>query len=401
VYGTTGPTWIEDLRDPNPTTGAFLQAAQELGWPPIEVNDPDAEGAGPVRVTQHRGRRWSAADAYLEPARRRPNLRIITGAMAQRVVMTSGRAVGVEVARPGEGPMVVRAGAEVILAAGAVGSPHLLMRSGIGDPDELRSLGIDVVAPRAEVGRNLQDHLLVAVVVRTPRPVSLVTAKSPRNLARFLVRGRGPLTSNVGEALALLRTSPDEPAPDLELIWAPVPFIDHGQVTPDGHGLTVGVALLQPQSRGRITLGPSDAATPHIDPGYLTDPGGRDLATMVTGVRWARRVLAAAALRPWVGESVEPASTVGDTGEELAAFVRQQAETLYHPVGTCRMGTDADAVVDAQLRVRGVEGLRVVDASVMPRITRGHTHAPTVMIAERAAAAITGRAIATEAALTE
>jgi len=383
-----GALTIGDLRDPNPTTRAFVRAAMETGIPPLE----DAKGAEPegvtvARVTQRRGRRWSAADAYLRPALRRPNLTVRAGAHVTRVLVEGRRAAGVEYRRAGE-RAVAHAEREVILAGGAVNSPQLLMLSGIGPGDALRALGIEVCRHLPGVGANLQDHLAIAVIVRCPEPVSLVAAESLANLARYLVFRRGMLTSNVGEAYALVRTRPDVAAPDLELIFAPVPFMEHGLVKPPGHGLTIGLVLLQPRSRGVVELeSPDPLAPPRIRPGYLSDPDGEDLGTLVEGLRLARRVFRAPALARYVGAELEPGSEVA-TDLALAAFVRQKAETLYHPVGTCRMGIDDLAVVDPELRVQGVDGLRVVDASVMPVIIRGHTHAPTVMIAEKAAALI-------------
>ncbi|MFE1953026.1 GMC family oxidoreductase [Streptomyces sp. NPDC059524] len=220
------------------------------------------------------------------------------------------------------------------------------------------------------------------MTVRTPHPVSLTGADTPANIARFLLRGRGPLTSNVGEAVAFVATRPELAAPDIELIYAPVPFIGHGLTPPTEHGLTVGVVLLQPRSSGRITpTGAGAGAAPRIDPGYLTDE--EDLRTLIAGVRRAEELFDDPALRPLRSAPMGGYPGVVDDAA-LAAAIRAGAETLYHPVGTCRMGADPDAVTDPRLRVRGVEALRVVDASVMPRITRGHTHAPTVALAERA-----------------
>ena len=381
-YGTEGPLWIEELRDPNPLTGAFLAACAESGLTRLaEMNGPDNTGFAPTPVTQHRGRRWSAADGYLRPALGRSNLTVITGALVHRVLLDGDRATGVEY-RDAAGT-VTRAEAtrEVILSAGAIGSPHLLQLSGIGDPDRLAAAGIDMRHELPLVGEGLQDHLAVVVAVRTPRPISLVSAESTGNLLRYLLFRKGMLTSNVGEAAAFIRSDPTLPAPDLELIFAPVPFLDHGLTDPPGHGMSIGIVLLQPESRGRITATSADPAeAPLIDPGYLTDPGGHDLRRLVHGVEQAQHLYATAALSPHVSGPIEPA----DPGADREAFIRSQAETLYHPVGTCAMG----AVVDATLRVHGLTGLRVVDASVQLNIIRGHTHAPTVMVAERAAALI-------------
>jgi choline dehydrogenase len=384
--GGEGPVHVGALRDTNPLTHAFLAAAEAYGLPRVDaLNHGDQEGVGHTPVTQHAGRRWSAVDAYLRPALRRHNLEVITGATVTRVVIEEGRASGVEFRRAGGREEAVRAAREVIVSAGAINSPQLLMLSGIGRGSHLRDLGIDVAVDLPGVGENLQDHLMVAVIVATTSSLSLVAAESLANTARWLLRRRGMLTSNVGEAAAFVRTRDGLPAPDIELIFAPVPFVDHGLVKPAGHGMTLGPVLLQPRSRGRVSLASGDAtAKPRIEARYLTDPDGVDLATMVAGVRLARRILAMPQLAAHGTEPVEPAGDV-DTDAEIADFVREQAETLYHPVGTCRMGADRDAVVDERLRVHGVRGLRVVDCSVMPTIVRGHTHGPAMMIAERAA----------------
>ena len=383
--GVGGPQRIEDLRDPNPTSLAFVRAAVAAGIPDNpDVNGEKNEGVGLTQVTQRRGRRWSAADAYLRPARRRRNLAIRTGAYAVRVLFDGRRATGVEYIQNGE-RFVAHAAREVILAAGAVNSPQLLLLSGVGPAEALGNHGIPVVADVPGVGRNLQDHLAVVIVVECRRPVTLVAADSFGKFLRWLLFRRGMLTSNVGEACALVKLGLGASAPDIELIFAPAPYIDHGFVKESRHALTVGVILLQPESVGAITLRSADPfMAPMIEPHYLSDPSGADLRLMVEGVKLARRVLATPPLADYVGAAIEPeAGTDGDSA--LSAFVRAQAETLYHPVGTCRMGTDAGAVVDPRLLVRGVERLRVADASVMPRIVRGHTNAPAIMIGEKAA----------------
>ncbi len=382
--GRGGPQRIEDLRDPNETTRAFVRAAVAAGIPEnTDINGERNDGVGLTQVSQKRGRRWSAADAYLRPARRRPNLTVMTGAHVTRVVFEGGRATGVEFVQAGQ-PQTVRAEREVILAAGAVNTPQLLLLSGVGPAEALRGHGIPVIADAPGVGQNLQDHLSVAVVVACRRPVTLAAAETPWQLARWLLFRRGMLTSNIGEACALIRCAQEARAPDIELIFAPVAYINHGLVKHPGHAITIGVILLQPESVGSITLRSSDPfAAPLIEPRYLSDPAGADLRLMVDGVKLARRVMATPPLADYVGDPIAPAAG-SETDAELAAFVRAQAETLYHPIGTCRMGTDAAAVVTPDLCVRGVERLRVADASIMPRIVRGHTNAPAIMIGEKA-----------------
>jgi choline dehydrogenase len=310
---------------------------------------------------------------------------VITGALVQRIAIEGGRARGVEYRSPDDHVVVAQARREVLLSAGAIGSPHILLLSGIGPAAQLKSVGIDVVVDSPEVGENLHDHLVTAVIVACPQPITLVSAESVANLLKYFLLRRGMLTSCVGEAATLVRSRPELNAPDLELIFAPVPYMDHGLTPPPGHGLTIGVVLLQPESRGRLRLRSNDPQTaPAIDPRYMTDPGNRDMDAMIAGIRLAKRLFASQALGRFAGDPIEPGPGA-DSTPALTEFVQTQAETLYHPVGTCRMGGDAQAVVDPALCVRGVEGLRVVDASIMPRINRGHTHAPTIMIAERAA----------------
>ena len=384
VYGTSGPHFISELRDPNPTTSAFLAGCAELGMRRLgELNEPDNTGFAPTPVNQRRGLRNSAADAYLRPARRRRNLTILTRAFAQRILLDGARATGVEYRDAAGVTQRVTASREVIVSAGAVNSPQLLMLSGIGDADQLRAAGVEPRHDLAGVGGNLQDHPACAVTVHCPKPITLFSADSPTQLARFLLLRRGMLTSSVNEAVAFVRTDPALAAPDIELVWLPVPLLGEGLTPPPGHGLTVGVELLQPDSRGHIRLASSDPAEPPlIDPGYLTAES--DLRGLLAGLRVAEDLCETAALRPYIGAPMAPWPGKVDDAT-LTTFIREHAQTAFHPVGTCRMGNDDAAVVDCQLRVRGLDRLRVVDASVMPRITRGHTHAPTVMIAERAA----------------
>jgi choline dehydrogenase len=361
---SVGPFVLAEQRDPSPLTSAFVAAAVEAGIPPVaDLNAPEAEGVAQVLVNQRRGRRWSVADGYLRPVRRRSNLKVLTRAHAARVLLEDGRAVGVEVHRDGQLERVT-ARREVILSAGAIGSPHLLLLSGI---------------EAAGVGENLQDHLVGGLLATTTSTRTLYTAESWRNLIRYLLLRRGPLTSNVAEAAAFVRTTPELEAPDLELIFAPVLFVDEGLTPPPEHGLTIGTIALQPRSSGSVKLRSSDPFDPPlIDPGYLSNED--DLRVLLYGVRLARGLLETSALRPLVRDELLPGAGV-QTDEELTAVLRAKAHTLYHPVGSCALGT----VVDADLRVRGVGGLRVADASVIPRVPRGHTNWPTVAVAEKAA----------------
>ena len=384
-HGAGGPLSVSDLRDPSPLSRAFVQAGIEAGLAANpDFNGEEQDGVGPSLVTQRKGTRCSTAAAYLKPARRRPNLTVVTGAHATRVLFDGRRATGVEYRRDGR---VETAGTrrEVIVSGGAINSPQLLMLSGVGPAAELQAHGIDVVHDLPGVGRNLQDHLSVTVLATCHQPLSLLAAESLGNVARFLLLKKGMLTSNVGEAGAFARTDAGLDAPDIQLLFAPVLYINHGLAPPPEHGFTVGVVHLTPKSSGAVALSSADPfAAPRITANYLSDTDGDDLRVLVDGVKLARRVIRAHAFDPYRKAELAPTADVeGDA--VLATFVRGMAETLYHPVGTCSMGIDAAAVVDPELRVRGIDGLRVVDASVMPVIPRGNTNAPTIMIAEKAA----------------
>jgi choline dehydrogenase len=376
---------LAELPDRHVLAEAFVHSAQAVGIPRTEdLNGEDSEGVGFVPVSQRRGRRFSVLDGYLAPARRRPNLTVVTGAHATRIVIEDRRAVGVElVTRDGE-PDEARAAREVVLCAGAIGSPHVLQLSGVGPRQPLEDAGIDVVHESPGVGANLLDHLANGLLVRTRGTETLASAESLRNLARWALLGRGPLTSNLGEAVAFVRSRPGLALPDLELLLAPVLFEKEGLEPPSEHGLTLAVVLLVPRSRGTVLLRSADPREPPaIDPRYLTDPDAEDEATLLRGLRLARRVLAQEPLASFVDGEILPGDDAR-TDDQLRAHLRALSQTLYHPAGTCRMGSDAGAVVDTRLRVRGIGGLRVADASVMPALPRGHTNWPTVMIAERA-----------------
>ncbi|HXQ59960.1 MAG TPA: GMC family oxidoreductase N-terminal domain-containing protein [Acidimicrobiales bacterium] len=388
LYDGDGPLYVSDLRDPSPLTAAAVDSAVHCGIERIDdVNGATQEGVAFSAVTQRRGRRWSTADAYLRPARSRPNLTVTTGAHATGLLLEDGRAVGVRY-RDGDGAAhEVTAVREVVLSAGSVNTPQLLLLSGIGPADELRALGIDVALDLPGVGRNLSDHLAVPTIFTVGSHASLLSAEKPAQLVKYLTRRKGMLTSNVGEAMAFVRTDPTLRAPDLQLVIAPVEYIDHGLAPPPGHGLTIGSVLLRPVSTGSITLSSADPmASPTIQPNYLSERA--DAGPLVAGVKLSRRIAAQRPLASMVDGELWPGRQA-QSDAEIEEFVRRQAFTLYHPVGTCRMGVGPDAVVDAELRVRGLPGLRVVDASVMPVITRGNTNAPTIMIAERAAELMT------------
>jgi choline dehydrogenase len=366
---------------------AFVHAAQAAGISRTEnLNAADNEGVGFVPVSQRRGRRFSVLDGYLAPARRRPNLTIVTNALVTRVLFENSRAIGVAY-RPGGEAVEEEAlsTTEVVLCAGAIGTPHLLQLSGFGPREPLEAAGVPVAHEAPAVGAHLLDHLANGLLVRTKGVETLASAESLRNLARWALCGRGPLTSNLGEAVAFARSRPDLGAPDIELLLAPVLFENEGLTQPTEHGLTLAVVLLEPRSSGTVLLRSADPLdAPAIDPRYLTDPGGEDEATLLRGLRLARRIITEEPLASFVDGEILPGAEAR-TDDDLRAHIRALSQTLYHPAGTCRMGSDAESVVDPRLRVRGIEGLRVADASVMPRLPHGHTNWPTVMLAERAA----------------
>jgi choline dehydrogenase len=371
---------VEELRDPSPLTHAFVEACVEAGIPRSRHLGPtDLEGVRLTPVTQRRGSRWSAADAYLRPALRRPNLTVVTGAHVTRVLVEWERAVGVAY-RAGGVEKVARCAREVILCGGAVNSPQLLLLSGIGPADELAGAGLEAWHVLPGVGASLQDHVAVGYLAGSTRPVSLASAGTPWDLARYLFLRRGPLTSNVGEAAAFVHSRPGLSAPDLELIFCPVLFQDQGLAAPSEHGFTIAAVSLQPRSAGTVRLRSADPLEPpEIDPGYLSDPCREDFRLLEIGLLLSRSIATQPPFAGLAGRELEPGAT------PLCEHVRARAQGLYHLVGTCRMGVDDLAVVDPELRVRGLSGLRVVDASVIPRIPRGHTNLPTMVVAEKAA----------------
>lgn len=382
-HGAGGPMTVSDLRCVNELTRAFVAGALETGIPANnDFNGTVQDGAGLYQVTQKNGARQSAADAYLKPALRRRNLTLQTKAHAIRLIIERNRAAGIEYVRNGR---IRKANAEreVILAAGAVNSPQLLLLSGIGPAGEMKKAG---VAPREElpgVGRNLQDHPMVSVGYLCEKPVSLASAESLPNVVRWLIFRSGPLASNVAEGGAFVRTRANLPAPDLQILFGPAYYVNHGLERRKEHCFGFGPTLIRPESRGSVSLrsaNPFDA--PAIRPNYLSTE--HDVRVMVEGVRRSREIANTKAFKPYRGAELHPGSKIATT-EQVADFLRANMQTLYHPVGTCKMGSDAMAVVDQRLRVRGIEGLRVADASVMPRIISGNTNAPAIMIAEKAA----------------
>lgn len=399
-HGTGGPLNVMDARSPSRFGPLFVQAGQQAGYRQNpDFNGANQEGVGLYQLTHRNGERFSAAKAYLTPNLARPNLQVITGAQTTRILMDGRRAVGVEFVQAGE-LRQLKAAREVLLCAGSLQSPQLLMLSGIGPAAQLRDHGIAVVHDLPGVGENLHDHIDVVQVVDAPGVTDLF-GLSPVGIARVVKaifewrsRRSGMLTTNFAEAGGFIRSSPDEAIPDLQLHFVIGKLVDHGRKTVLGHGYSCHVCVLRPRSRGSVKLASADPAQPPlIDPNFLADPD--DLERMVRGFKAMRRLLGQPALAALGGREL-PESAAAQTDEQIVQFIRDHADTIYHPVGTCRMGSGAMDVVDAQLRVHGVQGLRVVDASIMPRIVGGNTNAPVMMIAEKAADMIRAAAPASE-----
>lgn len=388
LHGCDGPLSVQDIKPLNPLTEAFFEACADMDVPRIEdMNGPEQYGCSPYQVTQKGTRRCSAAVAYLHPALARPNLRVITHALASKVLLEGNRATGIEY-RHGKEAQCVFARREVILSGGAINTPQLLQLSGIGDANWLREAGVAPAIDLPGVGRNLQDHLDILGKIETRSTTSLgispATAFSwARSVLDFIADKPGLLSTNPVQGGAFLKSSRAGDLPDLQFAFIPAKVAPHGARLPFGHGASLHVCHLYPKSRGEIRITSADPAQhPHIDPNYLSDP--EDMEVMIDGMQAARDVLMHTAFDFDRKHEIWP-DPAYRTRSQLADDLRARAETLYHPVGTCRMGTGELSVVDPQLKVYGVPNLRVVDASVMPRLIGGNTNAPTMMIATRAA----------------
>jgi len=385
-HGVGGPMSVADSRAMSPLVETMIEASLRAG----HEHNPDFNGArqdgvGRFQLTQRNGRRCSTAGAFLHPAESRPNLHVFTDAMALRILFDGVRAVGVVIARGGA-TEEIRAGREVILSAGAYQSPVLLMISGIGPAEDLEALGLDV-HENLPVGHDLQDHCMAQLNYETDEP-SLFGAFTPENFELLDTEGRGPLTSNIPEAGAFFRTRPDLEAPDIQFHYAPSMFYDEGLTAPHAGGYCFGPVVIKPTSRGRVMLrAPLPDSKPRVLSNFLTTE--EDRRSMLEGVRMALEIAEQAPLKTAGRKAFSVPASQSDTAIE--AFVQRAAQPVYHPTSTCAIGS----VVDPQLRVYGIDGLRVVDASVMPTITRGNTNAATIMIAEKAADLIADRSPAT------
>lgn len=385
-HGTDGPLNVADLREPFPITQAFVEGAQELGYAANDdFNGAEQEGFGHYQVTQINGKRCSAYRAFVKPILERPNLTVLTQTQVLRVVLEGRQAVGVECQLPTH-IQEYKARHEVVLAAGAYNSPQLLMLSGIGPGQHLQEMELNVKHDLPGVGQNLQDHLIVPMNFANTDKHSLDRAETGNSFLRFLVWGDGPLSSNVAEGGGFVRTTPDLSAPDIQYIFAPAYFKRHGferLSRGQGRGFSFGPTLLTPKSVGHVALtSPKAGQAPLIDHQYLS--AQEDVDALVAGMEIGFDIAESKSLSAYLGGFLSPKQRLTNP-DALEDYVRQEVQTLYHPAGTCKMGQDEMAVVDDRLRVHGLQGLRVVDASIMPQVVRGNTNAPTMMIAEKAA----------------
>jgi len=392
-HGTGGPLNVAEQADPSKINEGFLKACEQAGHTRLkDFNGATQQGVGYYQVTQKDTQRWSTASAYLRPAvaRNKNNVKVITGARVERIILDENRAMGIRYRYKNQDEVAL-CSRDIILSGGAVNSPQLLMLSGIGPADHLTSVGIKPLHDLPGVGANLQDHLDASILQFCKTRDTYDTANKLWSLYQYWSQKKGPGTSPIAETGGFLSTQQGLSAPDVQLHFLPVLVVDHGRTKMKKNGYSLHVCTLRPESTGTIRLASKDpAATPLIDANYLAER--KDLDTLIKGVKMGREIFAQSGLDPYRADEFQPGAAV-KTDAEIEQWIRAKCETIYHPVGTCKMGPDNDpmAVVDNQCRVRGLQGLRVVDASVMPTLIGGNTNAPTIMVAERVASFMQGK----------
>ncbi len=383
-HGQDGLLHVRDQVLPNVLSSVFVEAAQSIGYQEnTDFNGATQDGFGLHQVTiDPNGRRHSTAKAFLAQASKRPNLKVMTNCLVHRVLFEGKKAVGVEFEQGGN-VKTEKVNREVLLCAGAFGSPQILMLSGVGRGQDLQKMGIPVVHDLQGVGQNLQDHLISSIIMSSSQKVTLDTEDTLWNLMKFIFTGKSPLASNLAEAGGFIRTKPHLLAPDIQYHFGPAYFINHGLEKIKGSGFSLGPILIQPQSTGELRLAsarPQDA--PLINPNYLSHE--EDIKTMIAGFKTGYQLMTSKPFQPYIEKDYLPTQSL-KTDEEITTHIKEYAQTLYHPTSTCKMGNDALSVVNNKLQVIGLENIRIIDASIMPKIVRGNTNAPTIMIAEKGA----------------
>ena len=390
-HGTGGPLNVAEQTQNSKLTRAFVRSAQEIGIPyNPDVNGAEQFGVTYYQVTQRNVRRESAATSFLKPVLNRTNLTAITHAQVTKVLVENGRAVGVKYLHKGNNEVTAHANVEVVLSGGAINSPRMLLLSGIGPADELKQLGIPMVHNLPGVGKNLQDHMDVYIPAVVNQPISYNGEdrwdRAVLHGIQYLLYKTGPVTACVAEAGLFLNTSYEVRSPDIQIHCLPAYVVDHGRMRIKGHGVTINTCNLRPKSIGSVTLRSSSPLDePAIDPNFCGDHEGYDWKISIEGFKWGRRLLAAPSFKPYIEREYLPGEDK-QSDKEIKNYIRQWSKTDYHPVGSCKMGSDEMAVVDTQLSVRGLEGLRVIDASIMPTLISGNTQAPSIMVGEKGAA---------------